>query len=226
MKGKIISAPNLTPLEAILKGNNERKVIAPNYIFNRILLEKDKNGDYKEIQKDLLACKPWYTGNAFVMEGTKVHWREATQFGKTMEFEFEYKDKLKIAVIEINEQYRGIADLIVLQKHGFRIDGEPNIQVSDKFGKRICSLDEADEIFVKFSGNTYAYKFKERNQGLFEMCKVGEDSLLLDATQDPAFSLLGRGASGGPSIELLNKKARTWTTALESNEPRGVLFLD
>lgn len=142
MNGNLTQVKGLTPVEAIIKGNAERRAIAPNSRFNRILLETNEWKIYSW---------PNNTGTGFAIEA------KDKPFGKTLEKEFTYEGEQKVLVYNVRKEDIGAKNLMHLFEHQFRQDGESTMQlVNAKTGKQILTVEglhEADEIILKVVGD-------------------------------------------------------------------------
>ncbi len=158
MNSNLTQVKGLTPLEAIIKGNAERRVIAPNSRFNRILLETNEWRKYSW---------PNHAGTGFAIEA------KDQPFGERVEKGFAYRGKEKVLIYNVRKEDIGTRNLMHLFEHQFRQDGESTIQlVNAKTGKQILSVEglhEADEIILKVAGDIRSFKLTDRHGGVFEM---------------------------------------------------------
>ena len=180
MGSNLIQVHNLTPLEAIIKGNAERRIIPSNSRFNRMLLE---TGEWKNYS--------WhnYTGTGFAIEAP------GKPFGKTVEKAFAYEGEKKVLIYYVRKEDIGAENLMHLFEHQFRQDGESTIQlINAKTGKQILAVEglhEADEIILKVAGGIRNFKLTKRDGGAFE---TGGTKIWADFA--PALGLLRRGVYG------------------------------
>jgi hypothetical protein len=179
MNGNLTQVKELTPLEAIIKGNVERRVIAPNSRFNRILLETNEWRNYSWAN---------HTGTGFVKEALDK------PFGKTVENGFTYEGKEKVLIYNVRKEDMGARNLMNLFEHQFRQDGESTIQlINAKTGKQVLSVEglhDADEIILKVIGNIRNFKLTDGNGGVFETADTRMSTWPSDSS---AIGLLQRG---------------------------------
>lgn len=179
---------NLTQFEAIIKMNANKTPISLNGFYNKMLLEKDSNGNFKPIEKEMLEAKPWFNGTGFAVE------KKGKPFGKPIEKEFIYNGQKKTAVFNRNGEYSGNADsLLICEPKTF---GETDYLkfINLKTGKQILTLDaleEAQEIQFTFNGQTRYFKIQSRDGGLFEA--VGDEKTYTWVADGSAFGLFQRG---------------------------------
>ncbi len=156
MTGNLVRVTNRTSLEALIRGNADKRRIAPNNTFNHILLQTDEWRNYSW---------PNNTGTGFAIEA------KDKPFGKTIEKEFTYGDERKILIYHVRKEDIGASDLMNLFEHQFQ-DGESTIQLIDaKTEKQILTVEglrEADEIILKVVGDIRNFKLTDRNGGEFE----------------------------------------------------------
>lgn len=176
MTGNLVRVTNRTSLEALIRGNADKRRIAPNNTFNHILLQTDEWRNYSW---------PNNTGTGFAIEA------KDKPFGKTIEKEFTYGDERKILIYHVRKEDIGASDLMNLFEHQFQ-DGESTIQLIDaKTEKQILTVEglrEADEIILKVVGDIRNFKLTDRNGGEFETADTK-----IWATDSSAVGLLGRG---------------------------------
>lgn len=177
-----------TWLEAIHTNNINRRTIVPNAFFNRLLLEKDGCGKFKEIPKEVAAIKPWHTGTAFAVE------REGKKFRKRIEILCNYEGSEKTVVYNIEKEYSGLCDIMLLCDQGFEGD-KLLIELLNALNKKPINTVEdmvgASEILLKFNGKTRQFKIETRNGGVFEA--VGNEKTFGMVSSDAALGLLARG---------------------------------
>lgn len=216
----ILAVPNLTPLEAILKGNTIRRAIASRQYFNRMLLEKDAAGNYLPIPKKFLSIHPWLEGRFC------AHEAEGKPFGPSIESQFTHNGAIKLLIYKIRLEHRGLVDIMLMCDHGFRV-GIPTLQLLNAANdKQIASLDEADSIVLKFDAEVIQFQMKDRGQNengiLFE--KIGTERLRLIVPEESGIGFLGRGYDDFD--EMPGAYINRWDTCPESNLDLrfGVLF--
>ena len=178
MTGKLIQEKkNLTPLEAIIKGNAERLRIPSSSAFGRILLDMELEG----------RAGTWYTGTGFAIEAMNK------PFGKTIEKEFKYEGECKLLIYNVRKEDIGARDIMNLFEHGFRADGEKLIQpINAKTEKQILTFEglcEASEIILKVVGDIRNFHLTNRDgRILFETAQTK-----IWADDSSALGLLRRG---------------------------------
>ncbi|HIH18596.1 TPA: hypothetical protein HA225_01315 [Candidatus Micrarchaeota archaeon] len=204
MNGNLTQVKGLTPVEAIIKGNAERRAIAPNSRFNRILLETNEWKIYSW---------PNNTGTGFAIEA------KDKPFGKTLEKEFTYEGEQKVLVYNVRKEDIGAKNLMHLFEHQFRQDGESTMQlVNAKTGKQILTVEglhEADEIILKVVGDIRNFKLTDRNGGVFETADTK-----IWATDSSAVGFLQRGSGLGFIIHRIFYAVEVLV------DGRGVLYED
>ena len=178
MGGNPTQVEKLTAVEAILRGNAEKRRMTPNGSFNRILLEKNECMKYSW---------PNHTGTGFAVEA------EDEPFGRKIEKEFhnDAARKNQTLIYRVPKEDIGAANLMNLFEHGFREDGENLIQlINARTEKQILTVEalhEADEIILKVVGEICNFKITDRNGEVF-----GTAGNWLWATPFSALGLLKR----------------------------------
>jgi len=209
------------PVAAILKANAARKQIAPNGYFNKLLLGKDKDGNYKEIPPNILGVRPWFTGTGFAIEA------KDKALGKTIEKEFYNQNarKNQTLVYCVRKKHIGSINVMHLFDHHIYKNGKSTMQLINlKNNKEIINvndLNEASDIHLKVAGKISIIPFFDRNGKLFEV--VDASSTNIWANDESAVGLLACG-----DINVLGTFNRTEILAFNwtLGESRGLILLD
>ncbi|VVB98792.1 Uncharacterised protein [uncultured archaeon] len=192
---------NLLPIDAIMRGNATRKVIAPNKAFNEFFRSY---GTYAKLLKeagtagiqDKIEIDRWNTGTAFAMP------EKGNTFRKYIEKELQCGNRKKTFVFEVPKEYAGANDAIdtmILCNHGFA-GGKPLLPILNaKTGKEIAELEEAEEILLQFRGKIQTFwigtrvesqNFMKMEKNLFEPVWGGFTYMI--AAKESAIGLLRR----------------------------------
>jgi len=178
-----------TWLEAIHRGNMDKRMIKPNAFYNAVLLEKDEQGIFKPIPKEILNARPLYTGTAGMIGANNRAIRTS------VESQCEYAGTMKTVIVKPGKEHVGLINTMITANHGFTADGTPLLLLSNaKTGKPISNdeeMGEADEILLKFNGEIRKYNIQSRDGGLLEV--VGDEKTLSWISNTATIGLLWRG---------------------------------
>jgi len=177
-------ADHRTPVEAILKANNARMVIASSRRFTELLRGLDEllktnavDLGNAHILEEAVAIRlngneieildgPHHTGTGFVVE------EKDRPFGRTVEAEFEHDGEKKTLIHIVRSEDVGKANLMQLFEHGFRADGEGLIQlINARTGKPVITMEDlgrASEVILVVHGDIRNFKLNNREGGEFE----------------------------------------------------------
>ncbi|PIT84522.1 hypothetical protein COU37_02835 [Candidatus Micrarchaeota archaeon CG10_big_fil_rev_8_21_14_0_10_45_29] len=179
---------NLTQFKAIIKMNANKTPISLNKYFNKLLLEKDSRGNFKTIEKEMLAARPWFTGTAFAVE------KIGKPLSKPIEKEFNYKGQKKTAVFNRKGEHLANADEMLICEPKQFGETEYIKLINLKTDKQILTLDalgEAGEIELIFNGQNRNFKIQSRSGGVFEA--VGDEKTYTWVSDGSVFGLFRRG---------------------------------
>lgn len=172
--GKTMLVENVRQLDAVIRGNASRMVMAPNSRFNQMLLAKDNMGEFKDIPKELRNTHSWFTGTGFAIEA------KDKAFKDKIENQFYNKEagKQQTLVYYVRKEDIGSINIMNLFEHGFREDGENLVQLFDAKhyvhganNKQILTVEElhqSDEIIMKVVGEIRNHDITHRYSFYFE----------------------------------------------------------
>jgi len=178
-----------TWLEAIHRGNMDKRTIKPNAFYNAVLLEKDEQGKLKLIPHEMLNAEPFYTGTAGMIGANN------RAIGTSVESQCEYAGTMKTVIVKPGKEHVGLINTMITANHGFTADGTPLLLLSNaKTGKPIRTdeeMGEADEILLKFNGKIRKYNIQSRDGGLLEV--VENESTYSYVSDTATIGLVRRG---------------------------------
>ena len=168
----------LTWLEAVCKGNNERRVITPHHFFSGLATRREEYGPaHKEISKN----GPFHTGTLAIV-GEK-----GKPFGASVESECEFEGTKKTVIFRTNSTKYDLAnlvDIMLLLEHGSTKIGEPLITFSNaKTEKQIITYEgigEAKVLLLKLSGKIRGCKIGIRGEADFSTIDPEDKTNLIE----------------------------------------------
>lgn len=212
-----------TPLEAVLKGNTERKKIASNEFFNTLmfttkLLERGQLAISE--RREIMQYLTWHTGTCYVFEA------KDKPFGTNVERELHNKNanKRQTLIYRVPLGDIGAFNRMFLFDHGFR-NGECLMRlINAKTSNRITTTDDlhgADEIILEVIGGIRSFRLKNRDGGVFKRVGGGETFICALDCADIGFLL--RGYDFINDFGLRHRVNAGVDSDLET--PRGVVYL-
>ena len=225
----IVIHRNLTAPETIVKANNERKVIAPNSHWNRLLLEEDGKSGFKPLPPEIRQGNgetTYHTGTAYVFRT-----RYYVPLGKEVVHEFMHNDKPKQLIYLPDKSHQDLCDVMLLCDQGFA-EGKNLVDLLNiSTGKPISRLDDAREIQLKFNGQIRLFKPENLRSGAFEGNKDTQVWFPLEDINirgDFWLGLIMRDVYQDTDYagDVSRCRGQVNFTENDLNERRGALFLD